>query len=192
MTVSASDLREQVYDLAREMCRLTEGDAWLEDLEVTLSVRDFTEPQIAAMKAVASPTCLQAFNALSADAGAKEPSDALSQILTHALRDPVLKAAKTFEFFGEGKLDSDDPDFVLTLLVQVQTMLREVVHNYPLLLQEDMPGNVQKILDGFAQDILPRLDRLVSDVSALSPLDPHQIPPGRGWEHLYALPPEAF
>ena len=54
MTVSASDLREQVYDLAREMYRLTEGDVWLEDLEVTLSVRDFTEPQIEAMKAAAS------------------------------------------------------------------------------------------------------------------------------------------
>ncbi len=192
MTVSASDLREQVYDLAREMYRLTEGDVWLEDLEVTLSVRDFTEPQIEAMKAAASPTCLQAFNRLSNSGAANDPADALSQILTHSLRDPVLKGAKTFELFGDGKLDSDDPDFVLTMLVQVRTMLREVVHNYPLLLQEDMPGNVQNILDGFVQDILPRLDNLVSDVSAQSPLDPNKIPPGGGWEHLHTLPPEAF
>ena len=191
---AAPDLREPIKDIAREMYRLTAGDEWREDLEVTLSVRDFTEPQIEAMKSVASPTCRQAFNALSPDSDAAEddPADALSQILTHALRDPVLKAARTFELFGDGMLDSDDPDFVLTMIVQVRTMLREVVQNYPLLLGEDMPGSVQKMLDGFEDELLPRLDELAAEIEAHSALDPEQIAPGNGWEHLHALPPEVF
>ena len=187
----AADIRTRMYDVAHRLSALMGDGVWKEDLEVGLSVQEFSLAQIEAMKAVATPTCRGNFNALAKGSG-EEVQDKLAKILAHAFRDPVLKASIYLELFGEGKIAADDPHKALLIVTQSRDMMREVVHNYPLLLGEDMPGSVQEILDAYDSEILPALDEAVAEFSAESGLDPSTVSEAEGWEHLRSLPPEVF
>lgn len=186
-----ADTRSKIHDVAQRLAALMEDGVWKEDLEVGLAVQEFSGAQIEAMKAAASPTCRNNFNALAEGSG-EEVQEKISEILTHAFRDPVLKAAMYLTLFGEGKIAADDPHKALLMVTQARDMMREVVHNYPLLLGEEMPGSVRDILDAYEREILPELEEAVAAFSAESGVDPSAIPVAVGWEHLHALPPEIF
>lgn len=187
------DLRERVGALAKSLYALLDADdkVWREDLSASLAIREFNPAQIEAMKEAATPTCCDTFNVKSNFAAPDFP-DHIAKVLTHAFHDPLMKAACSFDWYAEGRLSHDDPSYTLTMIVQTRSMLRELAHNYPLLLGEDMPGSVQQILDGIGADILPALDGLAEEIETGNGLDVRHIPPGRGWEHLHTLPPEVF
>lgn len=164
----------------------TRGD-WTDDLEAALSVADFNEAQLAAIRAAATPTCLQDLG----DGQGGIVSHTLSQKLTHAFKDPVQNSAFFLHLYAAGKMQGSERE-ALTVLTQARGVLRDIVHNYPLMLREDMPGTVRQILDRYEQEILPQMETMIADLAAETGMDPATIPPGEDWQHLYAMPPEAF
>lgn len=161
--------------------------AWTDDLEAALSVADFNEAQMAAIRAAATPTCLQDLG----DGQGGIVDHTLSEKLTHAFRDPVQNSALFLHLFAEGKMEGSERE-VLTVLSQARGAIRDIVHNYPLMLREDMPGTIRQILDCYEQEVLPQLDTMIAELAAETGGDPTAIPPGVDWQHLYRLEPGAF
>lgn len=160
---------------------------WSDDLEAALDAVEFSAAQLAAIQAAATPTCLQDLG----DGEGGFVDHTLSQKLTHAFKDPVQNSAFFMDLYANGQIRGEDRD-ALAMLTQARGAIRDIVHNYPLMLREDMPGSVQQILDRYEQEILPQLDTMIAELAAETGTDPAGIPPGVDWQHLYRLDPEAF
>lgn len=161
--------------------------AWTDDLEAALAVADFNEAQLAAIRAAATPTCLQDLG----DGQGGIVDHTLAQKLTHAFKDPVQNSALFMQLFSNGFYGDSERE-VLTMMTQARGAIRDIVHNYPLMLREDMPGTIRQILDRYEQEILPQMDTMIAALAAETGADPAAIPPGVDWQHLYEMPPEAF
>jgi hypothetical protein len=161
--------------------------AWTDDLEAALSVADFNEAQMAAIRAAATPTCLQDLG----DGQGGVVDHTLAQKLTHAFKDPVQNSALFMHLFANGFYGESERE-VLTMMTQARGAIRDIIHNYPLMLREDMPGSIRQILDCYEQEVLPQLDTMIAELAAETGADPAAIPPGVDWQHLYRLEPGAF
>ena len=159
-----------------------QDNGWYEDLEVTLCGIDFTNEQMQSIKDAASPTLLQDLN--------REYEITLSQKLAHAFEDAVIKTKLTLGLMEyNGFTDEDSP---LILLRELREVLKDHIHNYPLLLGDDMPKNVLVILDEY-QKLIPVINELVTGLESDLGIDHESIVQyGQGIEHIFKLDHEPF
>lgn len=179
------DFKKAIGDISNELRSLMQGGVWEEDLEAALSSIELTDAQHSAIKQAASPTFFQDFTF-----GETDVKPTLSSQLAHAFRDPVAKSSLSMELTSRANYDGAT---TLEILTQARTILEDITHNYPLILGEDMPRDVQDILDGYKTQIIPKLSEHIDALSAETGIDAASFaPPTIGVEHLSSLPDDAF
>lgn len=161
--------------------------AWSEDLEAALEGVGFSAEQVAAIEAAATPTCLQDLG----DGSGGKVVTSLGHKLTHAFRDPVMNSAMIMNMCAGGYF-GQTPSEALVMMVQARGALADIVHNYPLLLRDEMPGEVRRILGVYEQEILPAMNDLIERLAKESGDNPAAIPPSEDWQHLHRLDPAPF
>lgn len=175
--------REQAKDIAETLQDLTKRGHWTYALSDALISKEFeqNEVQLAAIKAASTPTMFADNNTLSSS-------------LTHAFRDPILKNSMLMGFVKDDIYDEEE---TMNILVQTQGLLEDIVFNYTLLLGEDMPDNVQSILDEYQNAIIPNLDFIIDYLANKAGLDADAFKFDandieEGYEHLQRLPADVF
>lgn len=175
--------REQAKNIAETLDDLNKRGHWTYALNDALGTKEFEQNsvQFAAIKAASTPTMLTG-------------KDSLSSSLTHAFRDPILKNSMLIGFIKDGIYDDDD---TMNILVQTQGFLKDIVSNYTLLLGEDMPDDVQKIIREYEDTIIPELDLMIDYASSQTGLDAKNFQFDAnnnedGYEHLQRLPENIF
>lgn len=182
-----SEFRQKAASLYERLRGLSGEGEWRNDLEAAFSSVNFTGPQLQAIGQAATPSCLS--NISDGKGGAIQLS--LPYSLTHAFTDPVRNSAQCIHIMGDEKVDIES-DFSLGVLVRARYALKDIVHNYPLLLGEAMPPSVRDIVVQYERDILPEMDGMIATLAAETGIDPETIVPVSHWQHLNRLDPAAF
>ncbi|MBK6895436.1 MAG: hypothetical protein IPH06_02435 [Alphaproteobacteria bacterium] len=179
--------KQQATSLYLQLRDLSADGDWRFDLERAFSARQFNAPQLQAIGAAATPTCLSNIT----DGKGRTVPLSLSYNLTHAFTDPVRNSAQSIQILGDDLIDVK-ADFSLGVLVRARYALRDIVQNYPLLLGKEMPPSVGEIITTYRTEVLPQVDGLIDDLARKTGIDPGTIAEAQHWQHLRALPPEVF
>ncbi len=182
-----NEFRQRATSLYQRLKGLSGEGEWRNELEAAFSSVNFSGTQLQAIGQAATPTCLK--NISDGQGGAIELS--LPYNLTHAFTDPVRNSAQCIQIMGDEKIDIEG-DFSLGVLVRARYALKDIVHNYPLLLGDAMPPSVREIVVRYENEILPEMDGLIAQLSQETGIDPETFGPVDHWQHLNRLDPAAF
>lgn len=182
-----NEFRQKATSLYQRLKGLSAEGDWRNELEAALSSINFSGPQLQAIGQAATPTCLSGISHIQGEA----VKLSLPYNLTHAFTDPVRNSAQCIQIMGDEKIDIEG-DFSLGVLVRARYALKDIVHNYPLLLGEAMPPSVREIVVRYENEVLPEMDRLIEGLAAETGIDPETIGPVDHWQHLNRLDPAAF
>ncbi|GEM_PF-4021049 len=164
---------------------LPSGDTkWREDLKFALKMLEgeLNDNQRKAISGHASATFLQDLN---------KGDLPLSNLLTHSFKDPIIKNAEA-DFLIQRNLLSNMQ--ILTMLLSLKEVMQDNMHNYPLLLGEELPQTVRNILTQYEDSIIPQINTMIEELSNDSSINPDDITIDTltGNEHLGRLPEDVF
>ncbi len=174
-----TDFKTQSGVIADKLADIASGKSWREDLRGAFQKQNYTDAQTNAMHAVATQTCFAPLSGY--DEGNNIPPQ-----LTHAFADPLGNSAMMLRLLG------DDNKLTLNILVNVRSAIEDDIHNYPLLLGDDLPQSVRDVLESYDGEILPLMPTLIDTLSQETGINPADITPAKDWQHIHKLPEDIF
>ncbi len=177
------DFSNAIKDLAKKVETTLKKDSCLsEDLEMSLSVREFTDAQIKTVKEHATQTTFHNVR----DGDGKEIESTFEQNLTHSFKDPISNGAMTMSFLAS------DSQLSFEATVKTRNALDDIIYNYQILLGEDMPGSVAKVLEYYENEVMNEMDVLIENMEHEFGFKAEDIQPAEDWQHIHRLPDEPF
>lgn len=175
----STDFKTQSGVIADKLADIANGASWREDLRGAFQKQNYTDAQTNAMHAVATQTCFAPLSGY--DEGNNIPSQ-----LTHAFSDPLGNSAMML------RLLSGNDKLTLNILVNVRTAIEDDIHNYPLLLGDDLPPSVRDVLESYEGDLLPLMNELIDELSEKTGIAADDFEPAKDWQHISKLPEDVF
>ena len=170
-----------VGKLSQDMHVTLEDPYWKGDLEAALHGIEFTDEEIDTIKALATATVFSSNDLY---------EESFSAQLTRAFIDPVGKLNASLRHASLGKLTEQE---LMETLVRGRKVLKDIIHNYPRILKDDMPGEVKTILDSFRENIIPQMNERIKELSLKTGIDSNSIQfDTTGLDHITALPENLF
>ena len=173
-TTKAEDVIDSVHML------VDDSQPWRADLENALNQVVFTTDQIDAIHAAATPNVFQVVG--------NDDMNAFSTRITHAFRDAMANSVSIFD----AALLFEEEDKALESLVQMKRFIEDLSHNYPRILGGEMPDSVQDVLDRYTDDVLPRIDEMITELAEKTGIDPEDVSRDVKFQHINALPDDIF
>lgn len=182
-------LQNRIKDLHDNLAVLLSEEYWQEDLEVALESLELPPDKIAQIRAHTDQRMWNTLGDPDTPLGADKDKATTPALLTHIFTDAV-KQFQTSTYAPEGWILSDEA--TIGLLRDMQNILRDTVHNYHLILGEEMPGSVNAILTAYDEEILPEIEALLIDTTGGANYadQPHET--GEGYDLLTRLDPEQW
>lgn len=177
MTVS-DEFTAKTEHIRRQLSEIAGANDWREDMRAAFLSHSFTPQQEEALHNAGTPTCFHNIGGMG--------DDPLPVQLTHAFSDPIGNSAMMI-----GMLRSDD-DLLLQVMVKLRHAIEDDCHNYPIIMGDDLPGSVQKVLDQYDEELLPQINEAIEELVRRTGKDPATIPPAVDWQHMSKLSPELF
>lgn len=177
----SEEFEKKSEDVVSQLHALVDSkQPWRADLQEALSNADFTPQQEQAIRDAASDNTFQTI-------GDDAMNDFATRV-THAFQDSLANIAMTLEMatmMGE-------EESTLNNLVQIKSVIQDLSHNYPLMLGDDLPDSVQDILDKYNNDVIPRVNEMIDELSRSTEIAPESATLSTRYQHIYALPEDAF
>ncbi len=151
---------------------------WRDDLEIVLDGAEYSEGQIEEIKKNATASVFNVQTSL---------GQSLSEELTHCFEDPISKSKFNLTNLNHGDVPNNEA--LLQAVVEMQHVLGDIVHNYggKLIPAEDIPGNVRFLLESLS-DISEQSQDVLEDLLQETGINPDNIKPSKGIEHIAKLP----
>ncbi len=177
------DFKKAVGNISKNLREITTSDYWEEDLEIALETIELTPKQIEIIKSLSTDTL---FN----DKNDSIMALSIEQRLVHAFKDPAVKMGMMFEHASLGAFSDED---TMRLLLETRNALEDIIHNYTMMLGENMPRSVSDILEEYSKNTLVQLNNQIFELSKETGINADDIELGNnGWEHISKLPENAF
>lgn len=171
---------EKTQNLVSTLHELVDDNqAWRRDLEDAMEKVNFTEQQKLAIQEAATALTFQSIG---------KNMDTFSTRMTHAFRDAIGNSTMVLEMAAM----MEDEEGTLNALVQIRGYIDDLKHNYPLMLQDDMPESVQAVLDRYDSEVRPEIESMIAELSLSTGIDPDTIPQNLNYQHITSLPDDVF